>query len=86
MLKIKDNVDLKELRKFGYRYSGNVNRGEEWTKNIQDNIIRGIIIDGDWNNRKISFQFPYMDIKYPPIENFIKDLIQAGFVEKTEKK
>ena len=36
MLKIKDNVDLKELEKFGFEYYGNYNRGDCWRR---ENII-----------------------------------------------
>lgn len=85
MLKVKDDVDLKELKKFGYYYYGNENRGDRYVKDIDDNVIRAIIIDGDWNGRKIGFKYPYMKIEYPPIKNYIQDLIQAGLVEKVEQ-
>ena len=81
--KIKDNIKLDELQNFGYKYVGNYNRGDKWLKEIN------IIVDGknlggievqEW--REISFQFPYIkDIKYPSIELYIQDLIQAGLVE-----
>lgn len=81
MLKIKDNLDLNKLYVFGYEYTGNYNRGEQYTKKVEDKIIRGIMIKGDWDNRKICFQFPYMDIEYPDIKNYIQDLIKADLVE-----
>ena len=40
LLKIRDDVDLKELEKFGYKYTGNYNRGDQWEKEIN------IIVDG----------------------------------------
>lgn len=86
MLKIKDSVNLKELEKFGYKYVGNYNRGDQWLKEI--NIIvngknlGGILIQ-EWG--EISFRFQYIkDIKYPDIEPYIQDLIQADLVEKVE--
>lgn len=82
--RIKDNINLNELQKYGYKYTGNYNRGEVWEKEI-DIIIKnknlgGILID---DFREISFKFLYIkDIKYPNIEPYIEDLIQAGLVEK----
>lgn len=81
--KIKDNIKLNKLQEFGYKYVGNYNRGDKWLKEIN------IIVDGknlggievqEWG--EISFQFPYMNIKYPDIEPYIQDLITAGLVEK----
>lgn len=87
MFKIKDNIKLNVLSEFGYKYVGNYNRGDNWLKEIN------IIVDGknlggievkEWG--EISFQFPYIkNIKYPDIEPYIKDLIQAGIVEKINK-
>lgn len=84
MLKIDEKVNLKELEKFGYKYTGNYNRGDQWEKEI--NIIvdgknlGGILIQED---REIGFKFPYIqNIKYPDIEPYVQDLIQAGLVIK----
>ena len=82
MLKIKDNVNLKQLENFGFEYKGNYNRGDVWVRKIDDKLIRGISIKGDWDNRIIEFEFPYMDIEYPNLEYYIQDLIEAGLVEK----
>lgn len=84
MLKIKDNVDLKELEKYGFKYCGNYNRGDCWVRKVNDEVIRGIMVQGDWDNRKIYFEFPYMNIQYPNLKDYIKDLIVAGLVEKVE--
>lgn len=88
MWKLKDNIKLNVLSEFGYKYVGNYNRGDKWLKEIN------IIVDGknlggievqEW--REISFQFPYIkNIKYPDIEPYIQDLIQAGIVEKVDDK
>ena len=84
MLKIRNDIDLKELEKYGFEYHGNYNRGDNWIRKVDDEVIRGIMIIGDWDNRKICFEFPYMNIKYPPLENYIQDLIKDGLVEKVE--
>lgn len=82
--KIKENIKLNELQKYGYKYTGNYNRGEVWEKEIdiiiENKNLGGILIN---DFREISFKFPYIkDIKYPNIEPYIEDLIQAGLVKK----
>lgn len=84
MLKIKDGIKLRELQKFGYKYVGNYNRGDQWLKSI-DIIVDGKNLGGiliqEWG--EISYRFPYIkDIKYPDIELYIQDLIKANMVEK----
>ena len=83
MLKIKDGVDLKELYKFGYKYTGNWARGEVVQKEIEELKDKGdgISINFDMG-RKIVFIHPYLKITYSNIELYIQDLIQAGIVEK----
>lgn len=82
MLKIKDNVDLKELKKYGYKNKGNYNRGDYWAKEISElKEIGGISVNFE---RNISFQFPYMHIEYPDIEDYIQDLIKTDLVEKVD--
>ena len=82
MLKIKDNVDLKELEKYGFKNESNYNRGELYTRLINDNELKGIAINFE---RKITFMFPYSKKTFPRIEKYINDLIQAGLVEKVEE-
>ena len=82
--KIKEDIKLNELQKYGYKYTGNYNRGEVWEKEIdiiiENKNLGGILIN---DFREISFKFLYIkDIKYPNIEIYIKDLIQAGLVAK----
>ena len=87
MLKIKDDVDLKELEKFGFKYTGNYNRGDCWEREMYI-TVNGVRLDGIivTFSREISFLAPYRtDIKYPDIEIFIRDLIQAGLVEKAKE-
>ena len=73
MLKIKDNVDLKELEKFGFeelphKYWRDINK-TYWTICI-DKKTREIKC---WN-------YGYGGTKKP--DKYIEDLIQAGLVEK----
>ena len=75
MLKIKNNVDLKELEKFGFspRYSEETGKIVKYIKEDKRNII--YYIDNDHNHE------PYWEIA---IQNniLLYDLIQAGLVEK----
>ena len=90
MLKIKDNVDLKELEKFGFRHHKNDDTAvitSKWGR---------IYIVGDGYNDDGCFNFhPYLTIlknRYirtyshwnfeKEINDTLFDLIQAGFVEK----
>ena len=87
MLKIKDNVDLKELYKFGYKYYGNWTRGEVVKKEIAELKDKGDGISINFDiDRKIEFLHPYLEITYPNIELYIQDLIKAGLVEKVEER
>lgn len=71
MLKIKDNVDLKELEKFGFKKDKNI----YYYKNIFDIIVLMI-----FDNRKISN--PTDDNG----NLLLYDLIKADLVEKVEDK
>ena len=71
MLKIKDNVDLKELEKFGFELNGN----EWYLKQLEDidifiKPISKVIIIACYEERDVE----EIDTIY--------DLIQAGLVEK----
>lgn len=81
MLKIKDNADLKELEKYGFEYKGNYNRGDFYVRAIDDEDLKGITVNFEG---KITFMSPYSREKFPPIEPYIQDLIQAGLVEKID--
>lgn len=72
MLKIKDNVDLKKLEKFGFRNYPNCY--EQWQKTSENSMSGGVVIRIT-NNR----------IVYPAIFEFhdtLYDLIKDGLVEK----
>ena len=80
MLKIRDDVDLKELEKFGfkkteYSYIRNYNR-EDYTITIEVEFNRRIYIENDFYDNDYACLIP----------NVIYDLIQAGLVEKVEDK
>lgn len=72
MLKIKDNVDLKELEKFGFK----VDRYNLWYEyHAKNNFKDSIVIKVE--NKKIGYGKSY---------DTLFDLIQAGLVEKMEDK
>lgn len=84
MYKLKEGIKLRKLQDFGYKYVGNYNRGDQWLKKI-DIIIDGKNLSGvliqEWG--EINFRFPFIkNIKYPDIEPYIQDLIQANLVVK----
>ena len=75
MLKIKDNVDLKELEKFGFE-SGIYKR----IKN--GNLLYMVIITN--THRYLQIRNAHCDIA-GSLQILIYDLIQAGLVEKIEE-
>lgn len=78
MLKIKDNVDLKELEKFGFKRVEYYN-GTCWkfTRFIGKHEAINIIIRED--NKILKYNI--MSVKND-LEDIVFDLIQAGLVEK----
>lgn len=77
MLKIKDNVDLKELEKYGFRYTS----GEDWHIYF-DNISVSL---GD--EREVGFDFNDMDFDEEELMKvifLIYDLIKADMVEEVD--
>lgn len=83
MLKIRDDVDLKELEKYGYMKWNNEKALVCYFKFVP---INSMIIQID-RKRIIDFQLPIgskikkEDVK---LETFIQDLIKADLVEKVE--
>lgn len=81
MLKIKDNVDLKELEKFGFYKSGGV-----YQKNLEYDNINSPIVGIDMciyiviDDKKI--RFSAHDKKETTKLDVIYDLIKADLVEK----
>ena len=77
MLKIKDNVDLKELEKFGFKVDRyNLQYEYHAKNNFKDSIVIKV------ENKKIGFYQNYNGKSY----DTLFDLIQAGLVEKVEDK
>ena len=72
MLKIKDNVDLKELEKFGFKYEDNDYRKE---KIDLDYII-------DWDDKEIFIASTYGE--FDKLDDTLYDLIKADLVEKVD--
>ena len=75
MLKIKDDVDLKELEKFGFEdfgvcYKGYGDFGNQFFINKSDRLIKRV--------------HPY-SLREEANEEEMFDLIQAGLVEKVEE-
>ena len=78
MLKIKDNVDLKELEKFGY----NNKYSDDYEKVI--GYAETIWVENDTRNIWLESSMSYLDDdKY--IEPLIQDLKKADLVEKVEE-
>ena len=83
MLKIKDNVDLKELEKFGIKKY--CSYGYVYSEDKKDNAE--LLIDKINDNYFIVINpFGDNDLIYHACLDKIYDLIQAGLVEKVEDK
>ncbi|MBO5712489.1 MAG: hypothetical protein J6R47_06585 [Acholeplasmatales bacterium] len=95
MLKIKDNVDLKELEKFGYSKIGQP-MFNDYFKNLDNNVF--ICISNVWrvgqNATITAYQgnvSGWLDLggnvfeETEVLNSYIQDLIQAGLVEKVEE-
>ena len=81
MLKIKDNVDLKELEKFGF-----IKDNFYYTKEIDYEYYK-VKIDIELDRKYIIIQNDYYDSSYACyIPSVIFDLIEAKLVEKEENK
>jgi len=91
MLKIKDNVDLKELEKFGFEYDdgkvkmdyhGYPSYSKFWNMEHRYGVNEiNVII----KTREIQmFEIPDDDIRFAYEEKWIKDLIKAGLVERVD--
>lgn len=75
MLKIKDEVNLKELEKFGFKESDWIDKKATNLSNSETTIELYDDIYNRWNTRKIYvIGSAFLDTVY--------DLIQAGLVEK----
>lgn len=78
MLKIKDNVDLKELEKYGFTYDD----GYEW-----QNVVCYKYVDNDYCIEAFKDEIRmtiYEDGLFIEIPEVLYDLIKADLVEKVE--
>lgn len=86
MLKIKDNIDLKELEKFGFNKT--VNRYFYFMKhdNIRDAFMGFIEVNRYTKELNIGYTRDWEDVDPEyiayEIQDKVFDLIQAGYVEK----
>lgn len=81
MWKIRDDVDLKELEKFGFEYEEE--DGEKyWCKYLSDNQHKLFIYKDDRKIRQGKFVliFGYEEVKLE--EKWIQDLVKEGLVVK----
>ena len=76
MLKIKDNVDLKELEKYGYYKDCN----NEYYKDDEYCGERVSIFVNE--NKTFFIEWGYYIMRNEEQERFLQDLIKAGLVEK----
>lgn len=80
MLKIKDNIDLKELEKFGFtEYKDSYKRdyNNDYLTSV-DKQTREIL--------KVDYEWSFLENKYYKNSTYkINDLIEAGYVEKVEE-
>mgnify|MGYP005771728313 CR=1 FL=1 len=99
MLKIKDNVDLKELERFGFKPKYNEDTGEIYeyyringdkkgtTIKYNDNFNKGYKYRNFWEIfvfKRLIINHGYVKLTDDDYE-ILYDLIQAGLVEKVEK-
>jgi len=97
MLQIKDNIDLKELLKYGFEFNGSCYEYACKEKAIDQELTVEIFVseyhekyiliyvsnDDFWEEEQKEDEFYYDNLYYMP--NIIFDLIQAGLVEKVEE-
>ena len=76
MLKIKDDVDLKKLKDFGFYYNNDIGQ-------YVLNLINEPLTINVWN-RKINI-YNYKTLTENILSNTLYDLITAGLVEKVEE-
>ena len=84
MLKVKDNVDLKELEKFGFKYEVNGCGTEYYAKINEEEVYTGyshiviVINEKEFPNHKNKER---MIPRHIPLD-LLFDLTQAGLIEK----
>lgn len=95
MLKIKDGVDLKELKKFGFEYDEDI---DEYVRSINSLKTKGAFVPyvhtGELFVKKDRTIYDVVSNKYfgaekeqkEAVNKILDDLIQADLVEKREDK
>lgn len=88
MLKIKDNVDLKELEKFGFKYEN----GKYYVESIRKpmpcekySVKKHLAYSVYSKTRKIKMYRNNISWEYDNAMDLIYDLIKADLVEKVEE-
>lgn len=85
MLKIKDNVNLKELEKYGFEYE--YEDGESyWCKYLSDNVHKLFIYENDREIIQGKFQLIFGFARVELDEKWVDDLIKADLLEEAEEK
>lgn len=79
MLKIKDDVDLKKLEKFGFEYWKNMCVWHKSGRNILCDEQADYYVTGNRSLQINTYEGDYT------IDDIVYDLIQAGLVEKVEE-
>lgn len=86
MLKIKDNVDLEELKKFGFKgvsFDRNKFYGLVFERFIEDTLIYKVVITA--NHKYIQIRDGEFANISGSLQDLLFDLIQAELVEKVEE-
>ena len=82
MLKIKDNLDLKELEKFGFKKAVEKSLLNTEIKGYKCLLEEGaVFIDNKFKNIDLICD-DYGDVNYDDFADVIFELIQAGLIEK----
>lgn len=82
MLKIKDEVNLKELEKFGFKYDNDL---QMYYMNEKSTTWSVRLFADDRKIEMFTTVFCNLGSLLKGLDNFIFDLIQAGLVEKVEE-
>ena len=88
MLKIKDDVDLKDLEKFGFKYTERIYPMGDFSyceKLIGKNVVLGVNADGREMLVTITGAPSSISYIFSDGLDVLFDLIQAGLAEKVEK-
>ncbi len=80
MLKIKDNVDLKELEKFGFRYLDDF----YYFKNERKRNVGLVIYKDNYKTKGFDRCLKFVTMDTQSLDS-VYDLIQAGLVEKVKE-